>query len=151
MFMLLRSPRAKDLKKFDIFVHYAVAATDMALRHSGLEISDSNAHRVGVVIGSGIGGFPMIEKNNQALLEKGPRRVSPFFIPGMILNLASGNVSIRFGAKGPNLALATACATGTHASLYHQIGSTNTTTSVVGCKTSSRHGERKRRSGCMSR
>ena len=106
---------AKDLKKFDIFVHYAVAATDMALRHSGLEISDSNAHRVGVVIGSGIGGFPMIEKNNQALLEKGPRRVSPFFIPGAIINMCSGLVSIRTGAKGPNMATCTACSTSAHA------------------------------------
>jgi 3-oxoacyl-[acyl-carrier-protein] synthase II len=105
----------KDLKKFDIFVHYAVAATDMALRHSGLEISDSNAHRVGVVIGSGIGGFPMIEKNNQALLEKGPRRVSPFFIPGAIINMCSGLVSIRTGAKGPNMATCTACSTSAHA------------------------------------
>jgi 3-oxoacyl-[acyl-carrier-protein] synthase II len=106
---------AKDLKKFDIFVHYAVAATDMALRHSGLEISDSNAHRVGVVIGSGIGGFPMIEKNNKALLEKGPRRVSPFFIPGAIINMCSGLVSIRTGAKGPNMATCTACSTSAHA------------------------------------
>jgi 3-oxoacyl-[acyl-carrier-protein] synthase II len=105
----------KDLKKFDLFVHYAVAATDMALRHSGLEISDSNAHRVGVVIGSGIGGFPMIEKNNQALLEKGPRRVSPFFIPGAIINMCSGLVSIRTGAKGPNMATCTACSTSAHA------------------------------------
>jgi 3-oxoacyl-[acyl-carrier-protein] synthase II len=105
----------KDLKKFDVFVHYAVAATDMALRQSGLEISDSNAHRVGVVIGSGIGGFPMIEKNNQALLEKGPRRVSPFFIPGAIINMCSGLVSIRTGAKGPNMATCTACSTSAHA------------------------------------
>jgi 3-oxoacyl-[acyl-carrier-protein] synthase II len=105
----------KDLKKFDVFVHYAVAAADMALRQSGLEISDRNAHRVGVVIGSGIGGFPMIEKNNQALLEKGPRRVSPFFIPGAIINMCSGLVSIRTGAKGPNMATCTACSTSAHA------------------------------------
>jgi len=105
----------KDLKKFDLFVHYAVAATDMALRQSGLEISERNAGRVGVVIGSGIGGFPMIEKNNQALLEKGPRRVSPFFIPGAIINMCSGLVSIRTGAKGPNMATCTACSTSAHA------------------------------------
>ena len=106
---------SKDLKKFDLFVHYAVAATEMALRQSGLEISDGNADRVGVVIGSGIGGFPMIERNNQVLLEKGPRRVSPFFIPGAIINMCSGLVSIRTGAKGPNMATCTACSTSAHA------------------------------------
>jgi 3-oxoacyl-[acyl-carrier-protein] synthase II len=117
---------SKDLKKFDLFVHYAVAATDMALRQSGLEISDSNADRVGVVIGSGIGGFPMIERNNKNLLEKGPRRVSPFFIPGAIINMCSGLVSIRTGAKGPNMATCTACSTSAHAigdaALYIQHG-----------------------------
>ena len=117
---------AKDLKKFDLFVHYAVAATEMALQQSGLEISDANADRVGVVIGSGIGGFPMIERNNQILLEKGPRRVSPFFIPGAIINMCSGLVSIRTGAKGPNMATCTACSTSAHAigdaALYIQHG-----------------------------
>jgi len=117
---------SKDLKKFDLFVHYAVAATDMALRQSGLEISDRNAGRIGVVIGSGIGGFPMIERNNQILLEKGPRRVSPFFIPGAIINMCSGLVSIRTGAKGPNMATCTACSTSAHAigdaALYIQHG-----------------------------
>jgi len=105
----------KEIKKFDTFVHYAVAASDMALKQSGLEIVDDNAHRVGVVIGSGIGGFPMIEDNHSKLLNRGPRRVSPFFIPGSIINMCSGVVSIRAGAKGPNMATCTACATSAHA------------------------------------
>jgi 3-oxoacyl-[acyl-carrier-protein] synthase II len=106
---------AKELRKFDAFVHYAVAATDMAMEQSGLEIGDNNAHRVGVVIGSGIGGFPMIEQNHIKLLDRGPRRVSPFFIPGSIINMCSGVVSIRTGAKGPNMATCTACSTSAHA------------------------------------
>lgn len=106
---------AKEARKFDSFVHYAVAASEMALADAGLEITDENAERVGVVIGSGIGGFPMIERNNRALFEKGPRRVSPFFIPGAIINMSSGLVSIRTGAKGPNAAPVTACATSAHA------------------------------------
>ncbi len=105
----------KEIKKFDTFVHYAVAASDMALEQSGLEIGDDNAHRIGVVIGSGIGGFPMIEQNHEKLLDRGPRKVSPFFIPGSIINMCSGLVSIRTGAKGPNMATCTACATSAHA------------------------------------
>ena len=105
----------KEIKKFDTFVHYAVAASEMALEQSGLEIRDDNAHRVGVVIGSGIGGFPMIEENHKRLLDRGPKRVSPFFIPGSIINMCSGVVSIRTGAKGPNMATCTACATSAHA------------------------------------
>ncbi|HOC44842.1 MAG TPA: beta-ketoacyl-ACP synthase II [Thermoanaerobaculales bacterium] len=105
----------KEIKKFDTFIHYAVAASDMALAQSGLPINGSNADRVGVVIGSGIGGFPMIEHNHQALLERGPRRVSPFFIPGAIINMCSGLISIRTGAKGPNVATVTACSTSAHA------------------------------------
>jgi len=105
----------KEIKKFDTFVHYAVAASEMALEQSGLEIGDDNAHRVGVVIGSGIGGFPMIEKYHQKLLDRGPRKVSPFFIPGSIINMCSGLVSIRTGAKGPNMATCTACSTSAHA------------------------------------
>jgi len=105
----------KEIKKFDTFVHYAVAASDMALAQSGLKITPENADRVGVVIGSGIGGFPMIEHNHQALLERGPRRVSPFFIPGAIINMCSGLISIRTGAKGPNVATVTACSTSAHA------------------------------------
>jgi 3-oxoacyl-[acyl-carrier-protein] synthase II len=106
---------AKDIRKFDTFVHYAVAATEMALEQSGLEISEANAHRVGVVIGSGIGGFPMIEGMHKTLLDRGPRRVSPFFIPGVIINMCSGVISIRTGAKGPNMATCTACSTSAHA------------------------------------
>lgn len=105
----------KEIKKFDGFVHYAVAAADMALEKSGLAIDDANAHRVGVVIGSGIGGFPMIEENHEKLLSRGPKKVSPFFIPGSIINMCSGLVSIRTGAKGPNMATCTACSTSAHA------------------------------------
>ena len=104
----------KEIKKFDTFVHYGVAATDMALAQSGLEINEDNADRVGVVIGSGIGGFPMIERNHEILLDRGPRKVSPFFIPGSIINMCSGLVSIRTGAKGPNMATCTACSTSAH-------------------------------------
>jgi 3-oxoacyl-[acyl-carrier-protein] synthase II len=105
----------KDLRKMDLFIQYSLASTEMALESSGLRIESSNAERVGVFIGSGIGGLPWIERQHSELLEKGPRRISPFFIVGLIVNLAAGQVSIRFGAKGPNLAVATACATGTHA------------------------------------
>jgi len=105
----------KDARKMDRFTHFAIAATQEALRDAELTIDESNAERVGVYIGSGIGGLPLLESQHRELLARGPRRISPFFIPGMILNLAGGQVSIRFGAKGPNLAVATACATGTHA------------------------------------
>jgi 3-oxoacyl-[acyl-carrier-protein] synthase II len=105
----------KEVKKFDLFVHFALAATTMALENAGLEITEDNASRVGVVIGSGIGGFPMIERNHESLLTRGPRRVSPFFIPGAIINMCSGLVSIRTGAKGPNSATCTACSTSAHA------------------------------------
>jgi 3-oxoacyl-[acyl-carrier-protein] synthase II len=105
----------KDARKMDSFTHYAVAASREALEDADLRIEAANAERVGVYIGSGIGGLGLLERTHAELLERGPRRISPFFIPGMILNLAAGNVSILFGAKGPNLALATACATGTHA------------------------------------
>jgi 3-oxoacyl-[acyl-carrier-protein] synthase II len=105
----------KEVKKFDLFVHYALAASQMALERSGFEITEENATRVGVVIGSGIGGFPMIEKNHDALRDRGPRRVSPFFIPGAIINMCSGLISIRTGAKGPNVATCTACSTSAHA------------------------------------
>lgn len=105
----------KDARKFDPFVHYAVAASEMALESSGFEITDENADRVGVVIGSGIGGFQTIENNSRTLIERGPRRVSPFFIPGAIVNMGSGLISIRTGAKGPNMATVTACSTSAHA------------------------------------
>jgi 3-oxoacyl-[acyl-carrier-protein] synthase II len=105
----------KDARKLDAFTQYAVAAAREALADASLTIDAGNAERVGVLIGSGIGGLPLLERTHVELLERGPRRISAFFIPGMIVNLAAGNVSILFGAKGPNLALATACATGTHA------------------------------------
>jgi len=105
----------KEVRKMDLFTIYAIAASREALTDSGLVIDGSNADHVGVYIGSGVGGLPLLERTLQEMLERGPRKISPFFIPGMILNLATGQVSIRFGAKGPNLALATACATGTHA------------------------------------
>jgi len=105
---------AKDLKKMDTFIHYGLVAADEALKDSGLEITEQNAERVGVAIGSGIGGLPMIEVNNEKLNSGGPRKISPFFVPGSIINMISGNFSIRYGAKGPNIAIVTACSTGTH-------------------------------------
>lgn len=105
---------AKDLKKMDTFIHYGMVAADEALKDSGLEITEDNAERIGVAIGSGIGGLPMIEANNEKLLSGGPRKISPFFVPGSIINMISGNFSIRYGVKGPNIAIVTACSTGTH-------------------------------------
>jgi 3-oxoacyl-[acyl-carrier-protein] synthase II len=105
----------KDVKKMDLFIHYAMAASEMALKDASYEISPAEAERVGVYIGSGIGGLPSIERQHSQLLSEGPRRISPFFIIGLIVNMASGQVSIRYGAKGPNQAACTACATGTHA------------------------------------
>ena len=105
----------KDLKKMDYFIYYAVAAADFAMKQSGLAIRPEIAERVGVFIGSGIGGFTVIEREHQALLEGGPRKISPFFIPSSIINLAAGQVSIRFGARGPNSAPCTACSSGAHA------------------------------------
>lgn len=105
----------KEARRMDTFIHYAIAASREALEGSGLVIDASNADRVGVFIGSGIGGLPLLERTHRDLMERGPRKISPFFIPGMIGNLASGQVSILTGAKGPNLAVVTACATGSHA------------------------------------
>jgi 3-oxoacyl-[acyl-carrier-protein] synthase II len=104
----------KDIKKMDAFIHFAVGASLMAVEDAGLKITEENADRVGVYIGSGIGGLPAIEHYHKILLEKGPGRVSPFFIPMVIINLASGQVSIRLGARGPNSCAVTACATGNH-------------------------------------
>lgn len=105
---------AKDIKKMDRFIHFAVAAATIALEDSGLKIANSNAERVGVIVGSGIGGLSTIEHYHSVFLEKGPKRITPFFIPMLVINLASGQISIRFGAKGPNSAISTACATGNH-------------------------------------
>lgn len=105
----------KEVKKMDLFIHYALAASEMAIRDSGLKQGNLEKDRAGVLIGSGIGGLPSMEEQHQILLEKGPRRVSPFFIPMHIINLAAGQVSMRFGFQGPNSAVVTACAAGTHA------------------------------------
>jgi 3-oxoacyl-[acyl-carrier-protein] synthase II len=105
----------KDVKKMDVFIQFAIAATDFAMRDSGLKIDAALAPRVGVFIASGIGGFSTIEREHKALLEGGPRRISPFFIPAAIINLAAGQVSIRVGAKGPNSATCTACSASAHA------------------------------------
>ncbi len=106
---------AKEARKFDLFVQYALAASVMAVEHAGLKVTPEIADRVAVVLGSGIGGLPFIEENHATLREKGPRRVSPFFIPGAIINMCAGLVSIRLGAKGPNMATCTACSTSAHA------------------------------------
>jgi 3-oxoacyl-[acyl-carrier-protein] synthase II len=105
----------KDIKKMDLFIQYAIAAAQFAMDDAKLTITAANATEVGAFIGSGIGGFITIEREHEALLKGGPRKVSPFFIPSAIINLASGQVSIRFGAKGPNLATCTACSASAHA------------------------------------
>ncbi len=105
----------KEQKKMDRFIHLGIAAASIAMEDSGLKITDSNSVRVGVIIGAGIGGLPIIERYARILAEKGPRKVTPFFIPMTIINLVSGQISIRIGAKGPNLSITTACASGTHA------------------------------------
>lgn len=105
----------KEVKKMGRFIHLAMAATEEAMKMSGLQITPENATRVGVHIGSGVGGFDVIEREHEQLLKHGPRKISPFFIPAAIVNLAAGHVSIRYGAKGPNEATATACTTSAHA------------------------------------
>ncbi len=105
---------AKDARKMDPFIHYGLAAAIEAIEHSGLEISETNAKRVGTIIGSGIGGLPGIEKGYQSFLDGGARRISPFFVPSNIINMIAGNLSIRFGIKGPNYAVVSACSTGAH-------------------------------------
>lgn len=105
----------KEVKKSDTFIHYAIVAAQMAVDDASLDYKSADGDRMGVIIGSGIGGLPLIEEMHTKLLERGPSRISPFFIPGLIVNLAAGQISIRFGARGPNSAPATACATGAHA------------------------------------
>jgi len=104
----------KEARKRDTFIQYGMVAAQEAIYDANLEINENNAHRIGLAIGSGIGGLPMIEKCHQILLESGPRRISPFFIPAAIINMISGNLSIQYGIKGPNIAVVSACATGTH-------------------------------------
>jgi 3-oxoacyl-[acyl-carrier-protein] synthase II len=105
---------AKEARRMDIFIHYGLAAGMEAIRDAGLEITEQNAERVGVAIGAGIGGLHGIEKGYKSILDGGPRKISPFFIPSNIINMISGNLSIMYGMKGPNLAFVTACTTGTH-------------------------------------
>jgi 3-oxoacyl-[acyl-carrier-protein] synthase II len=113
----------KEIKKMDLFIQYALAAADMAMKDSALVINEENAERVGVLVGSGLGGLPTIEKYHEALNEGGYKKVTPFFIPMLIINLAPGQISIRYGAKGPNFSAVSACAAGTHAigEAYHVI------------------------------
>lgn len=104
----------KDAKKMDTFIHYGIAAAVEAIKDAGLEVTDINAERIGVAIGSGIGGLPGIEAGYDSFLKGGPRKISPFFVPSNIINMISGNLSIMFGMKGPNTSIVTACSTGTH-------------------------------------
>jgi len=105
----------QQIRRLDIFIHYAVASARMAIENSGLKIDQKNGHRVGCVTGSGLGGLGTLEHYHSVLMEKGPKRISPFFIPGIIANMVPGQIAIEFGAKGPNLAISTACAASTHA------------------------------------
>lgn len=113
----------KEIKKMDLFIQYGLAASSEAFADSGFEITPENAERVGVIVGSGLGGLPTIENYHSVLLERGYKKISPFFIPMLIINLAPGQIAIRFGAKGPNVSSVSACATGTHSigDAYHTI------------------------------
>ncbi len=113
----------KEIKKMDLFIQYGVAAAEMAYQDSGLQITEENAERVGVAVGSGLGGLPAIEEYHKVMLDRGYKRVSPFFIPMVIINLVPGQISMRFGAKGPNVSTVTACASGTHSigDAYHMV------------------------------
>ena len=104
----------KEAKKMDAFIHYGMAAAMQAIQDSGLEVTEANAERIGSFIGSGIGGLPGIEEGHSAFLKGGPRKLTPFFVPRSIINMVSGNLSVMYGFKGPNLAVVTACTTGTH-------------------------------------
>ena len=105
---------AKEARKLDLFIQYGLAACAQSIKDSGIEITDENRDRIGVVMGSGIGGLTNIEKNCEQLLNSGPRRISPFFVPGSIINMVAGYLSIQYGLQGPNYAMTTACTTGTH-------------------------------------
>jgi len=104
----------KEARHMDTFIHYGMAAGMQAIRDSGLTVTEQNAERIGVLVGSGIGGLPMIEETHAELTNRGPRRISPFFVPASIINMISGHLSIKYGLKGPNLAIVTACTTGLH-------------------------------------
>jgi 3-oxoacyl-[acyl-carrier-protein] synthase II len=105
---------AKEARRMDTFIHFGLAATKMAMQDAGLEVTEQNAERIGVNVGSGIGGLPMIEENIREMIAKGPRRVSPFFVPGSIVNMVAGMISILYGFKGPNVSMVSACSTSTH-------------------------------------
>lgn len=105
---------AKEARHMDTFIHFGIAAGVQAIQDSGIVVTEANAERIGVMIGSGIGGLPLIEETHAELEKRGPRRISPFFVPASIINMISGNLSIKYGLKGPNLAIATACTTGLH-------------------------------------
>ena len=104
----------KEARKMDAFIHYGIAAGVQAIKDSGIEISDANAKRIGVAIGSGIGGVTGIENGYGAYLKGGPRKISPFFVPANIINMVAGNLSIMYGLKGPNISIVSACSTGAH-------------------------------------
>ena len=104
----------KEARHMDTFIHYGMAAGMQAMQDSGLEVTEANAERIGVLVGSGIGGLPMIEQTHAELTNRGPRRISPFFVPASIINMISGHLSIKYGLQGPNLAIVTACTTGLH-------------------------------------
>lgn len=105
---------AKEARNMDTFIHYGIAAGVQAFQDSGMVVTEENADRIGVIVGSGIGGLPLIEETKEVLIARGPRRITPFFVPASIINMISGNLSIKFGLKGPNLAIVTACTTGLH-------------------------------------
>jgi 3-oxoacyl-[acyl-carrier-protein] synthase II len=105
---------AKEVRRMDAFIHYGVAASAQAIRDSGIEVTDGNRERIGCMVGSGIGGLPLIEANHDELIARGARRISPFLIPGAIINMIAGHVSIMFGLQGPNFAIVSACTTGLH-------------------------------------
>ena len=105
---------AKEARNMDTFIHFGIAAGVQAFHDSGLAVTEENAERIGVIVGSGIGGLPLIEETKEVLIARGPRRITPFFVPASIINMISGNLSIKFGLKGPNLAIVTACTTGLH-------------------------------------
>ena len=104
----------KEARHMDTFIHYGMAAGIQAMQDSGLQVTEQNAERIGVIVGSGIGGLPMIEQTHAELTNRGPRRISPFFVPASIINMISGHLSIKYGLKGPNIAIVTACTTGLH-------------------------------------
>jgi 3-oxoacyl-[acyl-carrier-protein] synthase II len=105
---------AKEARNMDTFIHFGIAAGVQAFQDSGLTVTEENAERIGVIVGSGIGGLPLIEETKEVLTARGPRRITPFFVPASIINMISGNLSIKYGLKGPNLAIVTACTTGLH-------------------------------------